>query len=262
MDAPQNPLFDTHVHLDRLPGPTPVEVQMEQARQAGVGGAVVPGVERAGWPGLLAVVRRTPGAWAAPGLHPLAAGSWDADCRRELEGLLFDPVTVAVGEIGLDGVPGAPPMDQQERAFREQLQLAVTAGKPVLIHCRRASGRLLELLREERAGRVGGILHAFSGSIETARAALRLGFGIGFGGPVTYSDARRAVAVLQALPAEAIVLETDAPDLAPHPHRGQDNRPAWLPLIAARVGTLRNWSLPETARITTANARRILKLSP
>jgi TatD DNase family protein len=131
----------------------------------------------------------------------------------------------------------------QEQAFRAQLRLAIAAGRPVLIHCRQAAGRLLQILREEGAERVGGIFHAFSGSLETARQGIRLGFAIGVGGTLTYPNARRLPEVVREVPAEWLVLETDAPDLAPHPHRGEVNRPAWLPLIARQVAELRRWSV-------------------
>jgi TatD DNase family protein len=107
---------------------------------------------------------------------------------------------------------------------------------------------------------VGGIFHAFSGSLETALQGIRLGFAIGVGGTVTYPNARRLPGVVQRVPEEWIVLETDAPDLPPHPHRGEVNRPAWLPLVAQRIAEIRGWSEVETARITTANAKRILKI--
>jgi TatD DNase family protein len=163
--------------------------------------------------------------------------------------------------IGLDALLPAPALAVQEQAFRAQLRLAIAAGRPVLIHCRQAVGRLLQILREEGAERVGGIFHAFSGSLETARQGIRLGFAIGVGGTLTYPNARRLPEVVREVPAEWLVLETDAPDLAPHPHRGEVNRPAWLPLVARRVAELRGWSEAETARITTENAKRILKIS-
>ncbi|WP_429886066.1 TatD family hydrolase [Geoalkalibacter halelectricus] len=252
-------LFDTHVHLDCPPLATHLDTEVEAARAQGVGGFVVPGVSAASWPQLLETVARIPEAWAAPGVHPQRAWEWNEESAAHLAALLDHPRVVAVGEIGLDGLLPAPGIAIQERALRAQLRLARAAGLPVLIHCRKAVGRLLAILREEQAQTVGGILHAFSGSIESARQAVELGFAIGFGGPLTYANARRAPEVLSALPAEWIVLETDAPDLAPHPHRGQDNRPAWLPLIAAEVARIRNWSPEETARITTENAHRILK---
>jgi len=144
--------------------------------------------------------------------------------------------------------------------LRQMIGLARETGKPLLLHSRRATGRLLNLLRRERADEVGGIAHAFSGSLETARQLIELGFALGIGGVVTFPDARRLAEVVCHVPAEWLVLETDAPDLPPHPHRGAENRPEWLTLIAARVALLRGWTADETARITTANARRILRL--
>ncbi len=260
--APTSMLFDTHVHLDLLPEPRSREAQLAAARDAGVRGFLVPGVEAAGWPGLLAAVAAAPGAYAAPGLHPAAADQWGDEVRQRLAGLLTDPRTVAVGEIGLDGTAGMPSPALQEEAFRGQLRLAVACGKPVLLHCRRAGSRLLEILREENAAAVGGILHAFSGSLETALEARRLNLGIGIGGPVTYPNARRLLQVVRELPEETLVLETDAPDLSPFPHRGEPNQPAWLRLVADKVAELRGWTPEQTAARTTANAERILNLPP
>lgn len=250
-------LIDTHVHLDFLRNPA---AEVAAAREVGVAAFIVPGVGRERWPALMHLTRLQEGARAAPGLHPQAAQQWSTEAEKELAELLMRPETVAVGEIGLDGCPGYPAQVVQVTALRGQLRLAVAAGRPVLIHCRKASGRLLTILREEGAQRVGGIFHAFSGSLETAGEAIRLGFAIGVGGPVTWTSARRGPEIVRAVPAEWIVLETDAPDLSPHPHRQDENRPAWLPLVAAKVAELRDWSLEETARITTANARRILKI--
>lgn len=232
---------------------------MQEARRAGVGAFLVPGVRRSGWPGLSRLVRSSPAIWGAPGLHPLAAHEWNGEAQGELEETLVAERMAAVGEIGLDAFLDVP-AEVQERAFRGQLRLAVAAGLPVLIHCRKATERLLTILRQEGAGRVGGIFHAFSGSVETARQAIALGFAIAFGGTLTYPDARRPPEVLRSLPPEWIVVETDAPDIPPHPHRGCDNRPSWLPLVAGKMAQIRGWTVQETAEITTANARRILKL--
>lgn len=260
MDVPPL-LIDTHVHLDTLSSAEGLQGELRHARQAGVGAFIIPGVHRSGWQRVLDIARSINDVWAAPGLHPLAAGEWSRECEQELQASLGDPKAIAVGEIGLDAQLPCPPLAEQERVFRFQLRLAVAAELPVLIHCRRASGRLLDVLREEEAARVGGILHAFSGSIETALQAIRLGFAIGVGGSVTYANARRLPEVVHQVPAEWLVLETDAPDLSPHPHRGEANRPCWLPLVARRVAELRGWSEAETACITTENAKRILKIS-
>ncbi len=260
MISPSARFFDTHAHLDcpplgdRLPG------ELAAARRAGVGAFVVPGVRAAGWEALLTLARSEPGVWAAPGLHPQAAAEWSRETGARLRDLLQEPQVVAVGEIGLDGLLTSPELPLQEAVFRAQLQLAIGCGKPVLIHCRRADGRLLAMLREEGAQQVGGIWHAFSGSLETAQAAIKLNFVLGCGGPLTYANARRGPEVLRQLPPEAMVLETDAPDLAPHPHRGECNRPVYLTLVAQKVAEIRGWSLEETARITTANARRVLRM--
>lgn len=248
-------LFDTHIHLDFLsPGPA----ALAEARAAGVGGWVVPGVAPQDWPRLMAVAAAVPGAWAAPGVHPRAADQWRPELATELRQLAGDPRTVAIGEVGLDGQAGPEPA-VQEAAFRQMIRLAREAGRPLLLHMRGATGRVLELLRAERAQEVGGIAHAFSGSRETARQLIDLGFALGIGGVVTFPGARLGE-VVRSLPADWLVLETDAPDLAPHPHRGTDNRPEWLTLVAERVAALRGWTPQETARITTLNARRVLCL--
>lgn len=254
-------LIDTHVHLDASPLAEAIEDEVRQARLEGVRGFVIPGVDRQGWRRLPEIAQAVSGAWAAPGLHPLAAGEWNGEAQRELGRLLAEPSVVAIGEIGLDTLIAQPSLELQEKAFRAQLRLAIEADRPVLIHCRRAAGRLLEILREEKAERIGGIFHAFSGSAETAMEGIKLGFAIGIGGTVTYPNARRAIEVVKEVSAEWLVLETDAPDLAPHPHRGEANRPAWLPLIAQKVADIRGWSLEETARVTTQNAKRVLKIS-
>ena len=249
-------LIDTHIHLDYLEN-MPEAVAM--ARACGIGGWVVPGVEPARWPQLLATVVATPGAWAAPGVHPQAAGNWQPELAGELHQLAADPLTVAIGEVGLDRKAG-PALAIQEEVFRQMIRIARATGKPLLLHCRGATGHLFDVLRSERAAEVGGIAHAFSGSLETARQFIALGFALGIGGVATFPEARRLHEVVRSVPAEWLVLETDAPDLPPHPHRGGANRPEWLTLVAIRVAALRGWTMAETALITAANTRRVLRL--
>jgi TatD DNase family protein len=251
-------LIDTHIHLDYL---ADLPRALAAARAHGINSWVVPGVDPAGWPHLQAAVAATPGAWAAPGVHPRAAANWRPELAEALLALATAPRAVAVGEVGLDRRAAVAPAIQEE-VFRQMISLARASGRPLLLHCRGATGRLLELLRSEGAAAVGGIAHAFSGSIETARQLIGLGFALGIGGVVTFPEARRLSEVVRAVPAEWLVLESDAPDLPPHPHRGAENRPEWLNLIAARVAALRGWSREETARTTSANARRVLRLPP
>jgi TatD DNase family protein len=260
MSAHRKALFDTHVHLDRLPDGLDPAAEIVRAQQQGIDHFLLPGVEPQHWPGLMEMSATLSGCLAAPGVHPLAAHLWSDDTADRLRSLLKEPQVVAIGEIGLDGYLEKPAAEIQEQALRGQLRLAQQTGLPVLLHCRKATGRLLDILHQEKAGDCGGIWHAFSGSLDTAKAAIKLNFAIAFGGPLTWPDARRGPEVLKSLPAEWIVLESDAPDLAPHPHRGKTNRPAYLGLIAERVASLRGWSPEETARITTANACRVLRL--
>ncbi|MDT8441694.1 MAG: TatD family hydrolase [Desulfuromonadales bacterium] len=251
------PLFDTHVHLDFLPD---LPTALARADAAGVGRFVVPGVSLIQCRRLPALAAESAAILIAPGLHPLHADEWGESFAAELEHLLEHPHAVAVGEVGLDRNSRSPAVNQ-ERLLRRLIGLARNLGKPLLIHQRRAIGRVLEILRQERADGVGGILHAFSGSLESARQAIDLGFALGIGGVVTHPQSRRLPELVRQLPADWLVLETDAPDLPPHPHRGSDNRPEYLPLIAARVAELRHWSRDDTARITSGNAARILGLA-
>lgn len=249
-------LLDTHIHLDFFPQePDP----LAEARNRGVGGWVVPGVAPHDWPRLMATVAATPGAWAAPGIHPLAADRWRPELADALRSLAGSARTIAIGEVGLDRT-AAPEETLQEEVFRQMIGIAREAKRPLLLHARQATGHLLELLRSEQAFEIGGIAHAFSGSLETARQLIDLGFALGIGGVATYPEAQRLAEVIRNVPAEWLVLETDAPDLAPHPHRGADNRPEWLTLVAARIAELRGWTPEETARVTTLNARRVLHL--
>ena len=249
-------LFDTHIHLDLL---NDLHPELEAARKSGIHHFLLPGVRPETWQQLIQTADDISGAFAAPGVHPLAAQDWNQTTREQLLFYLSHPVTVAIGEIGLDSMINVP-QALQEAILRDQLRIAIDYELPVIIHCRRATGRLMQILQQERAGQVGGILHAFSGSLETAREAIRLGFALAIGGPVTYPEAQRISSVARQLPEEWIVLETDAPDLAPHPHRGESNRPVWLHYIQQRLAELRDWTLAETATITTRNARRVLRL--
>lgn len=251
-------LFDTHIHLDRLPQDG-LTAELGRARSLGISSFLIPGITPSGWDDLTELAGQQAGLFLAPGLHPLAAETWSAEVAERLTLLLAHPAVVAIGEIGLDSkIP--VPMAQQESLFRAQLRIAVAAGLPLLLHCRGPLTRCLQIFQEEGGPGVGGILHAFSGSLELARMALRLNLTLGFGGAVTWPEARRGPEALRSLPTTAYVLESDAPDQSPEPHRHERNRPLWLDLVATRCAELRNCSRAEVAAQTTANARRVLRL--
>jgi TatD DNase family protein len=248
--------LDTHIHLDFLDA---LEIQLHEARKVGVGGWLIPGTSPEHWAAVMAVAELHADVYAAPGIHPQAADSCQQSDLEELWRLLHHPKVVAVGEVGLDRLV-ASSWQAQEEVFIQMIRLAQKADKPLLIHARRSMERILDLLRQEGAERIGGIFHAFSGSLETALKIIDMNFVLGIGGVVTYASARRLPDVVREVPAAALVLETDAPDMTPELHRGQPNRPAYLALVAEQVAALRGWSREETARITTANACRVLKL--
>lgn len=252
-------LTDTHCHLDDPALRPRIDEVMAAARQAGVGRIIVPGVAPAGWDGIASLAREQDGVFPAFGIHPHVADQADDDALARLQSLAG--TAVALGEVGLDHLIPHPPRGVQEAAFREQLRIAVTAGLPVLIHCRRAFEPLLRILREEGVSRVGGVMHAFSGSAEIARECIRLGLFISVAGTVTYRNAVRPVAVAREIPLEHLLLETDAPDMTPEPFRGAPNEPAFLAVTARRLAELKGVAPDQVARLTSANAARIFRLS-
>jgi TatD DNase family protein len=250
-------LIDSHCHLDLEPLKSGLAQFLQEASVAGVQGFVVPGVHPGGWPGISAVAAENCRIFPAYGIHPMHAGAVNDQVLDQL--LELATQGVAIGETGLDPSYTAT-LELQEIAFREQLRVAVNCGLPVLIHCRRAFQRVVKIMREEHADRVGGIMHAYSGSVEMAREFIQLGFAISISGTVTWHNAIKPLRVAQELPLEHLVLETDAPDMTPGRYRGVFNRPAWITETALRVAELRGISVEDVARITTDNTRRILRL--
>lgn len=248
--------FDTHCHLDhpslsvRLPG------VLASARTAGVGGFVVPGVAADGWADIAAIAAGEERVFAAFGLHPMLADRYDDHLMDEL--CRYAGSAVAIGEIGLDSEVRGVSREVQVVAFRSQLRLAVSRGLPVLIHCRGAFRDIIEILREERVRDVGGIMHGFSGSPETALQCIGMGLKISVAGTVTYRNAVKPLRLVDRIALEHLVLETDAPDMTPEPYRGRDNEPAFLPEIARKIAVIKGVSVEEVAAVTTANAERVL----
>lgn len=261
--------IDTHCHLDAPEFDADRHAVVARAAGAGVGMQVLPAVE-AGNFGTVRELAHRHGLAYALGVHPMyvdRAADDDLDrLRDELARHRGDPRLVAVGEIGLDFfVPGLD-RARQERFYAGQLKIARDAGLPVLLHCRRSSDVLLKHLR--RIEVPSGIAHAFNGSAEQGAAFHARGFGLGFGGAMTFERALHLRELAANLPAEAVVLETDAPDIPPQwlyrtaaeraAGLGSRNEPGELPRIAETLAALRHWSLDETRATTRANALRVL----
>ncbi len=248
-------LVDTHCHLFMEPLADDPEGVVKRAREAGVGCIVVPAFDMESWSHVKALSGLA-GVYPALGLHPWKA-SEDFD-----SGLLADALessgAVAVGEIGLDSKIDDPGMDVQVRVFRAQLDLAVELDLPVSLHCRGAFGKMLAVL-EEYAGRLRGVVHAFSRGPETAKRFVELGMHIAFGGAVTRPVAGRARASAASVPPEMLLLETDAPSIGMEGLAPGEVEPVHVTAVAVAVAELRKLSPGEVADITTANAERLFR---
>jgi TatD DNase family protein len=250
-------LVDTHCHLDLEPLYSRLPEVLADARHAGVTRFVIPGVHPEGWDRMRRLAQEHEEVFAAFGIHPMHADTVDETTLSRLSGYMA--LGVAVGEIGMD--PNyAVALDLQEQVFRDQLRLAVSCGLPVLVHCRKVFQRLLVILKEEEVWRVGGVMHAFSGSPEMANEFIKLGFAISISGTVTWERAVRPVRLAREIPLDSLVLETDAPDLTPYPFRKQPNNPALLKEVLLAVARIRGIHPDYVAQVTKNTSHRILKL--
>ncbi|TAM86315.1 MAG: TatD family deoxyribonuclease [Candidimonas sp.] len=262
-------LVDTHCHLDADEFAADRAAVITRARQAGVETIVIPSVARANFETVAALARSFRGGAYALGIHPMAVPSaQDADLEcleQRIVAALTDPCFVAIGEIGLDFfVPELKTPDmvaRQERYYSRQLDLAARYRLPVLLHVRRSQDQVLKHLRRHTG--VGGIAHAFNGSFQQAGQFIDRGFALGIGGAMTFGRARQIRRLAARLPLDALVLETDAPDLAPAwcdaPMRGRArNEPAQLAGIGGELARLRGADLASVADATARNARRVL----
>lgn len=236
-------LVDTHAHLDLLE--EDVGEVLRRAREAKVSGVVTVGISLDSSRRAVELAHAYPGVRAVVGVHPHDAGDLDRGTLRELRRLAADPAVVGIGETGLDLYRNLSPRSDQERAFREQLELARELGLPVVVHDREAHRETLAILEEYGPfdGRL--IMHCFSGDLDMARAVLELGGYISVAGPVTFHNARRLQDIVRRLPLDRLLVETDCPFLSPHPYRGRANSPDRLVLIARKVAELKGLPLEE-----------------
>lgn len=279
-------LTDTHCHLNLEEFDPDREAVLERAVRAGVTRILVPGLNVPSSRAVVNLAKSHSRLYAAIGVHPTEAAAWAQGTRAELTALIESsgpPGTsgasepskvVAIGEIGLDYYWDSAPHALQKETLRAQLDLAAEMRLPVLLHMRESKQAshpqcahdLMQILEEWCAGLRSrkeplaerpGVLHSFSGSLETAQAALELGFYIGVTGPVTFKNATERQAIIAALPLERLLIETDAPYQAPHPYRGKRNEPAYVRLIADKIALLHGRPPEEIAAITSANAGKL-----
>jgi len=254
-------LIDSHCHLDDKQFHRDREAVIHRALEAGIEAMLAIG---SGPPDLEAAVRLAeawPEIYATVGVHPHDAAQADQHTWQRLAELLPHPKVLAVGEIGLDYHYDFSPRPAQREAFIQQLRLAREAGKPVVIHTREAWAPTMAILKEHwsPAG-LPGIMHCFSEGPQEAIQVVELGFWVSFSGVVTYPKAVRVQQAARRVPLERLLVETDAPYLAPEPHRGKRNEPAWVEATARRLAELRGQTFNQLAAATTANFRRLFGL--
>ena len=257
-------LIDTHCHLDFNRFDADREAVLLRAQAAGVERIIVPAIDLDNCVDVLALADRYAVVFAAVGVHPNSSAGWENSWLDQVRDFARHPKVVAVGESGLDYYWDDASKEDQHNALSSQLNLAAELDLPVVIHNRESSADVIRLLSESPlAGRErAGVLHSFSAAWPVAEAALEMGFYIGITGPVTFKKANDLRDIAARLPLERILVETDAPFLAPQQRRGKRNEPAYVAYVADQLATLHDLSSAEMARITTANARRLFGPMP
>lgn len=251
-------LVDSHCHLD-FPDFQGREADLLAAMEAnGVGWALIAGVTLERFPKVLALTERFSNLFAAAGVHPDTQDGQEPD-ETTLIDLAAHPKVVAIGETGLDYYRLEGDLEWQRERFRTHIRAARLCQKPLIIHTREAAADTLRILDEEGARDAGGVFHCFTETPTVAKAALDLGFHISFSGIVTFKNALQIKEVASFVPLDSILVETDAPYLAPAPHRGKQNHPALVRHVAEEVARLKNISLEELTEATTNNFFRLFK---
>lgn len=253
------PFVDSHCHLDfpELAGNLP-DV-LANMRHNDVVGALCVSVNLAEFPQVLALAEQHPNLYASVGVHPDYEGVEEPDAARLVE-LAQHPRVIAIGETGLDYFRLKGDLGWQRTRFRNHIRAARECGKPLIIHTREAAADTLRIMAEENAAEAGGVMHCFTETWEVAEAALAMGFYISFSGIVTFKNAKQLKDVAQRVPLERILLETDAPYLAPVPHRGKLNQPAYVKHVAEEIALLRGIGVDEIGQRTTENFMRLFGL--
>jgi len=251
-------LVDSHCHLDYLPsGPVRAET-IARARRAGVGAILTIGTKITEFPAVRAIAEENPDVWCSVGIHPHEAAAEPDTSAERLANLAGHPKVVGIGETGLDFYYEHSPRERQVEVFRAHAAAARATGLPLIVHTRDADPETAGVLREEAAkGPLTGVIHCFSTGRELAEMSIELGFYISISGIVTFKNAEPLRAIVRDLPLDRILVETDAPYLAPVPLRGKQNEPAFVVHTAAEVAKLKGVSAEEIAEITTANFYRL-----
>ena len=251
-------LVDSHCHLDFPDLASRLPELLQRMEENAVGLAVCIGVNLEDFPRVLALAEAHPQLWATVGVHPEYTDVREPD-ENELLALANHPKVIAIGETGLDYYWQKDKPEWQRARFRTHIRAARRCGKPLVVHTRESAEDTLNVLAEEGADAVGGVMHCFTENWEVARRALDLGFYISFSGIVTFKNAAIVKDVAQKCPLDRILVETDSPYLAPMPYRGKQNQPAYVRHVAEEIARLREISLEDVTAATTQNFFTLFK---
>ena len=247
--------IDTHAHIDYFKNPKRV---VQESLAQGVGKIILPGVEPDKFDTIISLIEQYDCVYGGIGVHPNDAHLFNKEAAKKMTELSEHPKIVAIGEIGLDYHHNPESAELQKEVFATQLEIASAQRLPLMIHDRDAHDDVLEILKKYEVK--NAIMHCFSGNIKLARECVKMGMLLGIGGVVTFKNAKDLKTVVKEIPLESIVLETDAPYLAPHPFRGEENSPKYLNFIAKEIANLKDTSVEEVEDVTTQNALKFFNL--
>ena len=250
---------DSHCHINFPDLVINIDDVLAQMRQNDVVSALCVSVNLADFPQVLALAEQYPHIYASAGVHPDYEDVEEPDVAR-LVALATHPKVIAIGETGLDYYRLKGDLEWQRARFRTHIRAARASGKPLIIHTREAAADTLRIMAEENAAEASGVMHCFTESWEVAEAALAMNFYISFSGIVTFKNAKQLKEVAQRVPLDRMLIETDSPYLAPMPHRGKLNQPAYVKHVAEEIARLRGISVDEVGQRTTENFQRLFKL--
>lgn len=253
-------IFESHAHYDDEAFNEDRDELLSSMRENGIEYVVNVGASLASTKATIELVKQYPFMYGAVGVHPSDTAELDENSFKWLREQCKQEKIVAIGEIGLDYYWDEPDRDIQKLWFRRQLQLAREVSLPVIIHSRDAAKDTLDIIKEEKANELNGVIHCFSYAREMAREYLNMGYYLGIGGIVTFSNAKKLKEVVEYVPLENILLETDAPYLSPVPNRGKRNSSLNIPYIAKEIAAIKKISYDEVIKVTNKNARKLFNI--
>jgi len=256
----ENMLIDSHAHLQDKAFAGEVEAVLERAAEAGVETIVCVGYDLNSSQAALDLARKYKQVYAVVGIHPHDASELNEKARTQIYDMAKDQKVVAIGEIGLDFYRDLSPRDQQRQAFIEQIKIAHELYKPIVIHDRDAHEQVMEIIKQEKAGRNGGVMHCYSGHLPMALELMKEGFHLSLAGPLTYKNAKKTHEVAARVSLDRLLVETDCPYLSPEPFRGKRNEPAQVRLVVEKLAELRHKPLDEIGYLTSRNTKTVFRI--